>query len=173
VTQPERLFSEEQIAARLTELAEEIAAAPVRPDIVAPILVGGFVFAADLLRALARREIYPGVEMLWLRSYGEKRNAGEISVISGPGKNVRGAHVLIADGVLDGGRTVHTASALLMEAGAASVRIAVAVDKRRSDALARADFAGFSDVRDFIIGYGMDDAGLYRALPYIARVRTV
>ena len=172
MTQPERLFSEERIAERLAELAGEIAAAPIRPDIVAPILVGGFVFAADLLRALARRQIYPGVEMLWLRSYGEKRSAGEISVISGPGENVRGAHVLIADGVLDGGGTVRKASTLLMEAGAASVRIAVAVDKTRPDASARADFAAFRDVRDFIIGYGMDDAGLYRALPYIGRLRT-
>ena len=172
MTQPERLFSEERIAARLTELAAEIAAAPVRPDIVAPILVGGFVFAADLLRALARHGIYPGVEMLWLRSYGEARSAGEISVISGPGEAVRGAHVLIADGVLDGGNTAQTASALLMDAGAASVRIAVAVDKNRPEALARADFAAFRDVRDFIIGYGMDDAGLYRALPYIGRLRT-
>lgn len=173
MTQPERLFSEEQIAARVTELAVEIAAAAVRPDIVAPILVGGFVFAADLLRALAQREIYPGVEMLWLRSYGAKRSVGEISVINGPSETVRGAHVLIADGVLDGGRTVQTASALLMTAGAASVRIAVAIDKRRPDALTRADFAAFCDVRDFIIGYGMDDEGRYRALPYIGRVRTV
>ena len=172
MTQPERLFSEERIAARLTELAAEIAAAPVRPDIVAPILVGGFVFAADLLRALARQQIFAGVEMLWLRSYGAGRSASEISVIRAPGEAVRGAHVLIADGVLDGGNTVRKASALLLEAGAASVRIAVAVDKGRADALAHADFAAFSNVRDFIIGYGMDDAGLYRALPYIGRLRT-
>ncbi|MBS0280672.1 MAG: phosphoribosyltransferase, partial [Proteobacteria bacterium] len=45
---PEILFSSEEIAARVTELAREIAGAPQRPDIAMPILVGGFVFAADL-----------------------------------------------------------------------------------------------------------------------------
>ena len=32
--------------------AAEIAAAPLKPDIAMPVLVGGFVFAADLIRAL-------------------------------------------------------------------------------------------------------------------------
>jgi hypoxanthine-guanine phosphoribosyltransferase len=34
----------------------------------------------------------------------------------------------------------------------------------------RADYAAFTGVSDFIVGYGMDDAGLGRALPYIAKV---
>ena len=36
------------------ELAKAIARAPQLPDIAMPILVGGFIFAADLVRALAR-----------------------------------------------------------------------------------------------------------------------
>ena len=167
---PEILFGEETIAVRVEAVARQIAASATPPDIVAPVLVGAFVFAADLMRALARQGLYPGTEMLWLRSYGDRRSADEISVISGPGAAVRGRHVLIADGVLDGGRTVKKAKALLQAAGAASVAVAVAVDKRRADAVARADFACFTDVADFVVGYGMDDAGRYRALPYIGRV---
>jgi hypoxanthine-guanine phosphoribosyltransferase len=52
------------------------------------------------------------------------------------------------------------------------VTTVVAVDKRRPDAVARADYALYTYVRDFIVGYGMDDAGRYRALPYIGKVET-
>ena len=63
---------------------KEIAAAPLRPDVAMPILVGGFVFAADLVRALSREGVPLEVEMIWLRSYGDKRAASAISMIAGP-----------------------------------------------------------------------------------------
>ncbi|MES2472412.1 MAG: hypothetical protein V4601_06175, partial [Pseudomonadota bacterium] len=50
---PATLFSAEQIQERVGVMARTIASAKLRPDIAMPILVGGFVFAADLLRALA------------------------------------------------------------------------------------------------------------------------
>ena len=64
------LFSEEQVRSRVDALAAEIAAAPRRPDLALPILAGSFVFAADLLRALARRGLVLPMEFIWLRSYG-------------------------------------------------------------------------------------------------------
>jgi hypoxanthine-guanine phosphoribosyltransferase len=39
----------------------------------------------------------------------------------------------------------------------------------RPDALVKADYAGFKGPDAFIVGYGMDDAGLGRGLPFIAR----
>ncbi len=48
------LFSAEEIAARVDSLAEEIAAAMPDDILVIAILKGGFVFAADLIRALNR-----------------------------------------------------------------------------------------------------------------------
>ena len=51
---PRLLFSAEDIAARVQGLAREIAAVPQKLDIAMPILVGGFVFAADLVRALSK-----------------------------------------------------------------------------------------------------------------------
>jgi hypoxanthine phosphoribosyltransferase len=167
---PPILFGAEEIAARVQSLAREIAAIPQAPDIAMPILVGGFVFAADLLRALAREGVNLEVEMLWLRSYGDKRVASAISMIAGPSEQIAGRHVLVIDGVLDAGRTIRKAVSLIEAAGAASVRVAVALDKRRPDAVAKADHVGFVIGDDFVIGYGMDDAGRYRTLPYIAKV---
>jgi hypoxanthine phosphoribosyltransferase len=142
----------------------------LRPDIAMPILVGGFVFAADLLRALAWEGVLLDVEMIWLRSYGDKRVASAISMVAGPSEQIAGRHVLVIDGVLDAGRTIAKAVSLIEAAGAASVQVAVMLDKQKRDAVAKADYVGFTVGDDFVIGYGMDDAGKYRGLPYIGKV---
>src|SRR5215469_3065101 len=162
---PDILFTAEQIQERVRAIARQIVAAPLRPDICMPVLVGGFVFAADLLRALSWEGAMLDVEMIWLRSYGDKRVASAISMIAGPSEQIAGRHVLVVDGVLDAGRTVAKAVSLIKAAGAASVQVAVILDKRRSDAVAKADYIGFTVGNEFVIGYGMDDAGHYRALP--------
>ena len=165
--EPEILFTEDEIAKRIAGLVKEIAL--LKPDIAVPILSGAFVFAADLLRALAREGVSLPMEFLWLRSY-ESQKAGEISVIAGPSEKVRGKKVLLLDGVLDRGTTMVKARALLKDAGASFVITAVAVDKLRPDALTHADFAMFQGLEEFIVGYGMDDAGQNRGLPYIGSV---
>jgi hypoxanthine phosphoribosyltransferase len=165
------LFTESEIRVRVAEVAREISAMDDLPEIALPILVGGFVFAADLLRALHTCGVSLSVEFLQLRSYGDKREAqGEVRVLTGPGENVRGRHVLLVDGVLDRGRTLVSARDLAISAGARAVTSVVAIDKRRSGALLTSDFAAFTRVAHFVVGYGMDDAGRLRALPYIASV---
>jgi len=170
VNPPATLYSAAQIQERVGVMARTIAAAPLRPDIAMPILVGGFVFAADLLRALAWEGVLLDVEMIWLRSYGDKRVASAISMVAGPSEQIAGRHVLVIDGVLDAGRTIAKAVSLIEAAGAASVQVAVMLDKQRRDAVAKADYVGFTVGDDFVIGYGMDDAGKYRGLPYIGKV---
>jgi hypoxanthine phosphoribosyltransferase len=167
---PEILFSAEQIQERVRVMARLIAASKLVPDVAMPVLVGGFVFAADLLRALAWEGVAMDVEMIWLRSYGDKRVASAISMIAGPSEQIAGRHVLVIDGVLDAGRTIAKAMSLIEAAGAASVQVAVMLDKQRGDAVAKADYVGFTVGNDFVIGYGMDDAGRHRGLPYIGKV---
>jgi hypoxanthine phosphoribosyltransferase len=164
---PPLLFTPEKIGERIEALAVEIARVPQKPDIVMPILIGGFIFAADLVRALARQGLEPDVEMLWLRSYGDRRSASAISMIAGPSERIAGRQVLVIDGVLDFGRTIQKARSLIEAAGAAGVRVAVMLDKQRADRVAHAEHVGFFIGDQFVVGYGMDDAGRYRGLPYI------
>jgi hypoxanthine phosphoribosyltransferase len=96
--------------------------------------------------------------------------ASAISMIAGPSEQIAGRHVLVIDGVLDFGRTIKKAVSLIEAAGAASVQVAVALDKKRPGAVAEADYVGFDAGDDFVIGYGMDDSGKHRALPYISRI---
>jgi len=163
------LYSEEQIAERVKALAKTIAHGPVVPHVAVPILVGAYVFAADLLRALAVEGISIPTEFLWLRSYVGHQSTKNVKIMIGPNENLRGKNVLVIDGVLDGGHTMKKARELAVEYGAASVISAVVVDKLRSDAIAKADYACFSGTSEFIVGYGMDDSGNHRALPYIAK----
>lgn len=170
MTQPQVLFSKDEIAKRLGEVVALLTALPDRPQVAAPVLVGAFVFAADLVRAMAEQGVHLETEMIWLRSYGNARTGSALSVLAAPTEHVKGKHVLLVDGVLDKGHTIARATKLLLEAGAASVKTVVAIDKRNHDAVATADYALFTGVQEFIVGYGMDDAGTYRALPYIGKV---
>jgi hypoxanthine phosphoribosyltransferase len=167
---PAVLFSADDIAAELRVLVKELAALPNRPQVAAPVLVGAFVFAADLVRMMAEEGVHLETEMIWLRSYGNARVGSALSVLAAPSDHVKGKHVLLVDGVLDKGHTIARSTKLLVEAGAASVKTVVAVDKLHDDAVAKADYALYTGVKDFIVGYGMDDAGKYRALPYIGKV---
>lgn len=168
---PRVLFSEAEIRARVAAMAAAIARLDNPPDLAVPVLVGGFVFASDLLRDLYRNGLSLPVEFLRLRSYSDRRTAAaEMAVLLGPGESVAGRHVLIIDGVLDHGRTLQTARELVFSAGARAATTAVVIDKMRENGRLRADFAAFTHVEEFIVGYGMDDAGRFRALPYIAAV---
>lgn len=169
---PEILFSADEIAARVRAMARDIAAMPKPPDLIVGILAGAFVFVADLARALSNEGLPLGIEFVWLRSYGGSREGGAVHTRVGPSQVVVGRNVLLADGVLDRGATLVKATSLLVEAGAASVATAVVVDKRRADALLVADHAAFMNVEGFVVGYGMDDGEIGRALPHIARIRS-
>ena len=167
---PAVLFSADDIAARLRAMVKKLAALPDTPQVAAPVLVGAFVFAADLVRMMAEEGVHLETEMIWLRSYGNARTGSALSVLAAPSDHVKGKHVLLIDGVLDKGHTIARSTKLLVEAGAASVKTVVTVDKRHDDAVTKADYALYTGVKDFIVGYGMDDAGKYRALPYIGKV---
>ena len=165
------LFSEKAIARRVKRIARDIARGPLRPEIAVPILAGAFVFAADLLRALARERLDLETEFIWLRSYGGSEKPGDVMVLKAPGEIVRGRTVLLIDGVLDRGVTMACARELLEEAGVGAIVSAVAVVKSHPRAQFTADHTLFTAGEEFLFGYGMDRSGLGRGLPDI-RVRT-
>ena len=161
------IYSEAEIAERVQAAAREIARAPIKPEIAVPVLAGAFVFAADLLRALAREGVDLETEFIWLRSYGRYERPGEVTVLKSPTETVRGKIILLIDGVLESGGTLARAKQLLTEAGVAGIISVVAVKKPYANPLADADHVLFAAGADFIYGYGMDRAGLGRGLPDI------
>lgn len=170
---PEVLFSAAEIADRIDALAETIAA-DLGNDIVAvPVMTGAMVFAADLIRALWRRNVAVEVMALRIRSYGASRSAETAPVIAMPlDKRIDGRTALLIDGVCDVGHTLETAVAHLTANGAARVASVVMIDKPvRRGVPARPDYAGFTADDVFVVGYGMDAGGTLRHLPYVGVIR--
>lgn len=167
------LFSERRIAARVRQLAAEIARDyPEDPIVIIGILRGSFIFLADLLRALRRRGRRTVIDFLTLRSYGAgTRSSGRVRLAKGFNADVRGQRVLLVDDILDSGRTVAFARRYLLRRGAAEVRVCALLDKpSRRERPVTAKYVGFTVPDVFVVGYGLDYAGFHRDLPAIAQV---
>lgn len=165
------LHDEAAIAARVDAIAAEIRRDLPGDFLMAPVLTGAFVFAADLVRALWRKGADPLVDFVQLSSYGGARaSSGVVRLLKDFSVDLEGRHVLVVDDVLDTGRSLHFARNMVLDRGAASARICVLVRKATGrSADIEADYVGFEAGADaFIVGYGMDDDGRKRGLPAIA-----
>ena len=159
------LISAERIAKRVEEMGREISA--VYADIDTPlvlvvILKGATVFAADLLRSLS---IPAELEFVSAASYGSGTSPGKLKLahmVEGP---LVGRHVLLIEDIIDSGRTVGAIAKRLRRLKPASLRLAALLDRpARREVETQIDFTGFVIPDRFVIGYGLDYAGLYREL---------
>ena len=158
-----------QIARRVRRLGRQVS--DVYSDIDTPlvmvvILKGATVFAADLLRSLT---IPAELEFVRASSYGAgTASSGKLRLahmVEGP---LVGRHVLMVEDIIDSGLTVSVIRRRIQHLGAASVRLAALLDRpARRQVEVKIDFTGFVIPDRFVIGYGLDYAGLYRELPHI------
>ena len=166
------LYDAPSIAARNRDIAAAIAAAGYENLLVVSILKGSFVFAADLIRALHEAGMSPEVEFITLSSYRTGTvSAGEVTVLRDIETDVAGRDVLLIDDILELGRTLAYARALMQSRGARRVGIAVLLDKPGKLAQPlKADHVGFICPDLFVVGYGMDVAHAFRELPFVGVV---
>jgi len=166
------LFSAEAIAARVEQLAGEIAEAKLDDPIVVAVLKGSFIFAADLIRALHRQGLHPEIDFIYLASYdGERVSRGEVRVLRDVESDIEGRNVVIVDDIFDSGRTLAFAKAHLAKRGASRVLTCVLVAKEVPRAAPIVpDFIGFPCPPVFVVGYGMDLHNRYRELPFIGEM---
>ena len=171
------LISKGQIARRVKELAEQITRDLTRqsatePEItIVPILTGGLVFCADLIRHLP---IKMKIGLLTVSSYpGASIRTQGSQIVGQQVGDLRGRHVLLLDDILDSGGTVRLVVPLLHELHAASVKVCVLLRKDRPSAKdAQADYVGFEIPDEFVVGYGLDYDNYYRNLPEIVTLRS-
>ena len=166
---PKPMISSAQIARRVHRLGRRIS--EVYADIDTPlvmvvILKGATVFAADLLRSLS---IPAELEFVRASSYptGTSSN-GRLKLAHMVEGTLVGRHVLLVEDIIDSGVTVNAVARRIRRLGAASVRLAALLDRpARRQVEVKIDFTGFVIPDRFVIGYGLDYAGLYRELPHI------
>jgi hypoxanthine phosphoribosyltransferase len=168
------LYPETTLARRIGELAAEIARDyKNKPLTVVALLRGSFMFAADLMRALAAHDMRIQVEFMTLSSYGKgTQSSGKVQLVRGLGSGMEGRHVLLLDDILETGNTLAFAMEMLKAYEPASVKLAVLLDKPgKLKHEVKADYIGFTIEDEFVVGYGLDWAGYYRELPYIGIIR--
>lgn len=165
----ETVLSEEDLMARIDDLAKRLAPSLTGGWSAINILIGATPFTSDLMKALARLDIHPVLDALWLESYRDAReSSGRVVVRADIARQVKGRGVLIIDDVFDTGRTLEFARRHLMAKGAREViTCALARKPWAPEGETNVDFHAFDAPGRFLVGYGMDDGGLYRGLPYI------
>ena len=157
---PQVLLSAEAIAQRVQELGEEITRDYAGEEVVAiGILNGSFVFMADLVRAI-ERPLH--CEVLGLSSYGDAtESSGVVAITKDLGASIEDRHVLVIEDIVDTGLTLAYLLENLGTRKPASLKIASLLSKpARRQVRVDIDYLGFTIEDRFVVGYGLDHAGL-------------
>src|SRR4249919_135677 len=162
------LLSEAAIKARIVSLAAEIERDyPSSEEIhLVAILKGGFMFMADLVRAMSDRVT---MDFMAVSSYGKgTTSSGQVRVLKDLDSNVEGRHVILVEDIVDTGLTLHYLQDLLRARAPKSMKTACLLSKpSRRKVEVQVDYIGFTIEDHFVVGYGLDYAEQYRNLPYI------
>ena len=165
------LLSQDVIEKRVKELGHEIDQYYQDQEIIIiTLLDGAIVFTADLIRNLA---IPLRLDCLRVSSYGNSTDPETAPrILSSLKSDVAGKHVLLVDDILDTGNTLQSVFDEVSSKKPASVKSCVFLDKpeRRENGY-KADWSGFSIPDEFVVGYGLDYAGRYRQLPFVASLK--
>jgi len=168
----DQMISAKAIAARVEELAREIAAhfAGSERLIVVGLLRGSFVFIADLVREI---DLPVEVDFLEASSYGNSTESSrEVRILKDLRGEIAGCDVLVVEDIVDTGFTLSHVVRLLQSRAPRRLEVCALLDKpSRREVDIRATWTGFEIPDEFVVGYGIDFAQRNRNLPYIGKVR--
>ncbi len=158
------LYTEEQIRARLGELAADIETDYDGQDLlIVGILRGAVMVMADLARSFTRH-----IEMDWMAisSYGSgTKSSGVVRILKDLDTDISGRHVVIVDEIIDTGLTLSWLTSNLASRSPASVEICTLL--RKPEALQMpvdVKYIGWDIPDEFVVGYGLDYRERYRNL---------
>lgn len=167
----EVLYSEEQLAKRVKEMAEEISKDYCGKDLlVVGILKGSVVFTSDLIKNIS---IPCEIDFMAVSSYGNStQTSGVVRILKDLDSDIENKHVLIVEDIVDTGTTLSYLLEYLKARKAASIEIVALLDKeaRRTSNIS-SKYKGFDVPDEFIVGYGIDYAEKYRNLPFIGALK--
>jgi hypoxanthine phosphoribosyltransferase len=125
------------------------------------------MFTADLVRTIHRPL---QLDFIVAASYGAGTvSSGNVRLLYDPETNIEGQDVLLVEDIVDSGRTLQKLVQLLSTRGPRSIKICTLLHKHIAEHLVHpVDFIGFEAPNEFLVGYGLDHAGDFRHLPYVA-----
>nr|WP_314460929.1 hypoxanthine phosphoribosyltransferase [uncultured Clostridium sp.] len=162
------MLSEEEIATRIKEVAEEISRDyEGKPLHLICILKGGVFFTCEL----AKRISLPlTMDFMSVSSYGSGTvSSGIVKIVKDLDDPIEGKDVLIVEDIIDSGNTLSYLIEVLKQRNPNSVELCTLLDKpeRRVKKQVEVKYTCFTVPDEFIIGYGLDYDQIYRNLPYI------
>ncbi len=160
------LISEEQIDARVKELAKQISAdyAGQKPLMVC-ILRGASIFFANLVKNL---EIDCTIDFMSLSSYQGTSSSGKVRMLLDIRDDIKGRPVIIVEDIVDTGLTGVYLRDMLTARKPASIEFCALLDKPQNRKVEiKPKYIGFTIQNEFVVGYGLDYNELYRNLPYV------
>ena len=160
------LLTQEEIEAKSAELAQLLKADyGDKKPILLGLLKGSTMFMADLMKTL---DIDLQIDFMDVSSYDGAASTGDVKIVKDLDISVRRRHVIIAEDIVDTGRTLEKVIELLRSRGAESVEMVTLLDKPEARvAPIKAKYVGFTIPKSFVVGYGLDYNEKYRNLPYV------
>jgi hypoxanthine phosphoribosyltransferase len=165
------LISEEVLRRRITELGREIGADyRDRPPLLVGVLKGAVVFLVDLARAI---DLPITIDFMAVSSYGAStQSSGVVRILKDLDQAIEGRDVLLVEDIVDTGLTLRYIVDNLRDRGPTSVRVCALLRKVKArDTTIAIDYVGFDIPDEFVVGYGLDYAEVYRNLPYVGVLR--
>ncbi len=162
------LITEAEISSKINAMASAINADYSGKEIVlVGILRGSVIFLSDLARKL---DMPVSFDFMAVSSYGDStESSGIVRITYDLKTDIKDRHVIIVEDIIDTGRPLHHLTDLFLSKQPASLKIATLLDKPdRRTVDVDVDYIGFTIPDEFVIGYGLDYANMFRNLPYIA-----
>ncbi|MDT8337226.1 MAG: hypoxanthine phosphoribosyltransferase [Candidatus Izemoplasmatales bacterium] len=160
VTEQEIVEISRRIGKQITEDYKD-----TRPVIIG-LLKGCIPFMAELIKHI---DIYCQIELMGVQSYhGGTESSGNVKITKDLDVSIEGRHVIIAEDIVDTGKTINVVKNLLKYRGALSVEVATLLDKptgRTEEFTPK--YIGTTIPKEFVVGFGLDYEEAYRNLPYV------
>ena len=158
------LYSKEEVASRMRELAAEIDRDYADKDLLlVGVLNGAVMVMADLSRALT---IHCRMDWMAVSSYGSgTQSSGVVRILKDLSTDITGVHVLVVEDIIDTGLTLSYLISNLLSRSPASLKVMTAFRKPEAAQNAvEVAYVGFDIPNEFVVGYGLDYDGHYRNL---------
>lgn len=162
------LITKEELEATVARLGREITRDyQGKTPMMVAVLKGAFIFMADLVRQV---DIPCTLDFMCVSSYGKGMStSGQVKIIKDLDTTIEGKDVIIVEDILDSGVTLSYLMELLRARKPASIRLCTLFDKpARHKVDIHIDYKGMEVPNEFIVGYGLDYAEVYRNYPEIA-----
>ncbi|MDQ2947950.1 MAG: hypoxanthine phosphoribosyltransferase [Acidobacteriota bacterium] len=162
------LFTEEQIQARVREVAAEISLRYQGRDLKLIGVLKGSIF---FLTALARHISVPvKIDLLAISSFAnQKGSPGVVRISKDLDDSIEGEDVMLVEDIVDTGFTSRYLLQSLAARGPSSLSLCTLLDRNtRRIVQVPVDYRCFEIPDRFVVGFGLDYRQLYRNLGYIA-----